>query len=182
MLMALGELVGRQPRQGKQIAVVTIAVDLFGGRAGCMEVVSSRGAPRQLQHAALGLANSINGGGQAIVEEFDQGEAVAMELPAGNFSLHHTLCRHRSAPNRASDRRIGLGISYIPAGVRTIGSYRLSALLVRGCDSGGHFDLLPPPERELGAVEIERHERAYRRYRENYAEQTEWHERRFAAA
>src|SRR6185312_12767698 len=29
--------------------------------AGCMEAVSSRGAPRQLRHAALGLADSING-------------------------------------------------------------------------------------------------------------------------
>ena len=34
--------------------------------------------------------------------------------------------------------------------------------------------LLPFPARE-------RHERNYRRYRENYAEQTEWHERQFAA-
>lgn len=150
--------------------------------AGCMEVVSSRGAPRQLRHAALGLAHSINGGGQAIVENFDQQSGVAMQLPAGNFSLHHTLCRHRSAPNRAAHRRIGLGISYIPAHVRTIGSYRLSALLARGRDTGGHFDLLPAPETELGAMEVERHERVYRRYRENYAEQTEWHERRFAAA
>jgi non-haem Fe2+, alpha-ketoglutarate-dependent halogenase len=150
--------------------------------AGCMEVVSSHGMPQQLRHAALGLANSINGGGQAIVEGFDQGDAVAMQLPAGHFSLHHTLCRHRSAPNRASHRRIGLGISYIPAHVRTVGSHRLSALLVRGRDTGGHFDLLPAPERELGAAELKRHERVYRRYRENYAEQTEWHERRFAAA
>ena len=37
-------------------------------------------------------------------------------------------------------------------------------------------------EGELGIAELERHERVYRRYRENYAEQTEWHERRFAAA
>jgi non-haem Fe2+, alpha-ketoglutarate-dependent halogenase len=150
--------------------------------AGCMEVVPSRGMPRQLRHAALGLANSINGGGQAIVERFARDGAVAMELPAGYFSLHHTLCRHRSAPNRASHRRIGLGISYIPAYVRTIGSYRLSALLVRGHDSAGHFDLLPPPQIELGTAELERHERVYRRYRENYAEQTEWHERQFAVA
>ena len=150
--------------------------------AGCMEVVSSRGAPRQLRHAALGLANSINGGGQAIVEDFDQDGVVAMELPAGSFSLHHTLCRHRSAPNRAPHRRVGLGISYIPAHVCTTGSYRLSTLLVRGRDVGGHFDLLPSPGCELGAAELERHERVYRRYRENYAEQTEWHERRFAVA
>jgi len=150
--------------------------------AGCMEVVSSRGAPRQLRHAALGLANSINGGGQAIVEDFDQDGVVAMELPAGSFSLHHTLCRHRSAPNRAPHRRVGLGISYIPAHVCTTGSYRLSTLLVRGRDVGGHFDLLPSPGCELGPAELERHERVYRRYRENYAEQTEWHERRFAVA
>jgi non-haem Fe2+, alpha-ketoglutarate-dependent halogenase len=149
---------------------------------GCMEVVSSRGAPRQLRHSALGLADSINGGGQAIVEPFDKERVVAMELLAGSFSLHHTLCRHRSAPNRASHRRIGLGISYIPASVQTVGSYRLSALRVRGRDTGGHFDLLAPPQSELGAAELERHERFYRRYRENYAEQTEWHDRRFAAA
>ena len=49
-------------------------------------------------------------------------------------------------------------------------------------DSGGHFDLLPSPEGELRRAELERHERVYRRYRENYAEQTEWHERRFPAA
>src|SRR5215469_13923033 len=120
--------------------------------AGCMEVVSSRGAPRQLRHAALGLADSINGGGQALIEHFEQDGVVAMELPAGSFSLHHTLCRHRSAPNRAPYRRVGLGISYIPAHVRTIGSYRLSTLLVRGRDIGSHFDLLPSAGCELGAA------------------------------
>jgi hypothetical protein len=108
--------------------------------------------------------------------------AVAMELPAGSFSLHHTLCRHRSAPNRASHRRIGLGISYIPAHVQTIGSYRLSAALVRGRDTGGYFDLLPPPKGEFGEADLERHERVYRRYRDNYAEQTAWHDRQVAAA
>jgi Phytanoyl-CoA dioxygenase (PhyH) len=150
--------------------------------AGCMEVVSSRGAPRQLRHAALGLAHSINGGGQAIVEAFDQDGAVAMALPAGSFSLHHTLARHRSAPNRASHRRIGLGISYIPAHVRTAGSHRLSALLVRGHDRFGHFDPLPSPRSEFDPAALERHEQVYQRYRQNYAEQMEWHDRRFAAA
>ncbi len=150
--------------------------------AGCMEAVSSRGMPRQLAHAALGLAHSINGGGQAIVEPFDQSGAAAMALSAGSFSLHHTLARHRSAPNRAAHRRIGLGISYVPAKVRTLGSFRLPALLVRGHDCFGHFDLLPPPQGELDPAAIERHERVYRRYRQNYAEQTEWHAQRFAAA
>jgi non-haem Fe2+, alpha-ketoglutarate-dependent halogenase len=150
--------------------------------AGCMEVVSSRGMPRQLRHAALGLEHSINGGGQAIVESFDQAGVVAMALRAGEFSLHHTLARHRSAPNRSGHRRIGLGISYIPAHVWTIGSHRLPALLVRGHDRFGHFDLLPATQNELDPVAIERHEQVYRRYRLNYAEQMELHDRRFAAA
>jgi hypothetical protein len=48
-----------------------VALSNATAEAGCMEVVSSRGAPRQLRHAALGLANSINGGGQAIIEPFE---------------------------------------------------------------------------------------------------------------
>src|ERR1700722_16039346 len=38
--------------------------------AGCMEVIPARGAAKQLRHAAHGLKDSINGGGQQIVDEF----------------------------------------------------------------------------------------------------------------
>jgi hypothetical protein len=150
--------------------------------AGCMEVVPSRGRPTQLHHAALGLKDSINGGGQAIVDEFDYDGAVMMAVPAGSFSLHHTLCRHRSAPNRAAHRRIGIGISYIPAHCRLTGSVRMCARLVRGRDTGGHFDLIPPPEGEFHPAALARHEEVYRRYRDNYGEQIAAHERAFAAA
>src|ERR1700689_4348636 len=81
--------------------------------AGCMEQLSSRGAPRQLHHAALCLANSINRTDQTIMEPLDQTNPVAMALPAGSFSLHHELAVHRSAPNNASHRRVGIGLEYI---------------------------------------------------------------------
>lgn len=149
--------------------------------AGCMEVVSSRGAPRQLHHAALGLKDSINGGGQAIVEPFEESDAVMMAVPAGSFSLHHTLCRHRSAPNRADHRRVGIGISYIPAHCRLESSVRMCIPLVRGRNTGGHFDVLPRPESEFDPAALARHEDAYRRYRANYAEMIEAHDRAFAA-
>jgi hypothetical protein len=148
--------------------------------AGCMEVTPARGAPRQLRHAALGLKDSINGGGQAIVEEFDQEGTVMMAVPAGSFSLHHTLCRHRSAPNRAAHRRVGIGISYIPAHCRITSSVRMLVPLVRGANSGGHFDILRPPEAEFHPAALARHEDAYRRYRDNYAAQIEMHDREFA--
>ena len=106
---------------------------------------------------------------------------MMVELPAGSFSLHHTLCRHRSAPNRASHRRVGIGISYIPARCRLTGSVRMCARLVRGRDTGGHFDLLPPPEGEFHPDALARHERAYKLYRDNYFEQIAAHDRQFAA-
>ena len=157
-----------------------VALSDAGAEAGCMEVVSSEGAPRQMHHAALGLLHSINGGGQSIVEPIDASRAVVMEVPAGSFSLHHTLCRHRSAPNRTDHRRVGIGISYIPAHSRLVGSVRMCARLVRGSDTGGNFDLLPSPEGEFHPAAIERHERAYSLYRDNYAEQIAAHEREFA--
>ena len=149
--------------------------------AGCMEVVSSRGAARQLHHAALGLKDSINGGGQAVVEEFDQRDTAMMAVPAGSFSLHHTLCTHRSAPNRSNHRRVGIGISYIPAHCRITSSVRMLTPLVRGENTGGNFDILPPPtEGEFHPAAIARHEDAYRRYRDNYAAQIELHDLAFA--
>ncbi len=158
-----------------------VALSDASAAAGCMEVVSAQGMPRQLQHAALGLAHSINGGGQAIVERFDDSGTTMMALDAGSFSLHHTLCRHRSAPNRADHRRVGIGISYIPAHCRLTGPVRMYARLVRGGDTGGNFDLIPAPEGELHPAALERHERVYGRYRDNYAEQIAAHDREFAA-
>ena len=159
-----------------------VALSEASAAAGCMEVVSSRGEPRQLSHAALGLKDSINGGGQAIVEPFDEIGGTMMTLHAGEFSLHHTLCRHRSAPNRAGHRRVGIGISYIPAHCRLTGTVRMYAPLVRGEDRFGYFDLVPPPEGELDTAALERHERVYRAYRDNYYEQITAHEREYAPA
>lgn len=157
-----------------------VALSDASREAGCMEVLSSQGAPRQLHHSAARLKDSINGAGQLIVEPFDESKAVAMTLRAGELSLHHTLCAHRSAPNRAAHRRVGLGISYIPAHVRPVGSYRMPALLVRGANTGGHFDLLPSPAAEFSEEALAVHERTYKRYRENYYEQERLHAEAFA--
>ena len=145
--------------------------------AGCMEVLSAHGKPRQMFHAPLRLENSINRAGQTIVEPLEENDATAMHLKAGSFSLHHTLCVHRSAPNRASHRRVGLGINYIPAHVRPTAPFRMSAMLARGTDRWGHFDLHDPPTVEFDTA---RHDVVYNRYAENYREQVKRHEAAFA--
>jgi non-heme Fe2+,alpha-ketoglutarate-dependent halogenase len=112
-----------------------VALSEASAEAGCMEMLSSRGNPRQMRHAALELANSINGGGQAIVDGIDEEGGTMMALPAGSFSLHHMLCSHCSAANRAGHRRAGIGISYIPAHCRLTGNARMCARLARGTGS-----------------------------------------------
>ena len=148
--------------------------------AGCMEKLSSRGAPRQLHHAALGLAHSINRAGQTIMEPFDDSNPVAMALPAGSFSLHHELAVHRSAPNRAAHRRVGIGLNYIPTHVRVNSPVRLKAMLVRGEDSYGHFDLIDPPAAERDAAALAVHQEVSDRYRANYNVQVKRHAEQFA--
>ena len=151
--------------------------------AGCMEMLSSRGAPRQMRHAALGLANSINRAGQTITSEpLDEQNPVAMALPAGSFSLHHEFAVHRSAPNNASHRRVGIGLNYIPTHAGVNGPVRLRAMLVRGVDTHGHFDPVEPPSVERDAAALAVHQQVSDRYRENYREQVKRHERMFPMA
>jgi non-haem Fe2+, alpha-ketoglutarate-dependent halogenase len=150
--------------------------------AGCMEQLSFRGVPRQYHHAALGLAHSINRAGQTITEPFDDSNPVAMALPAGFFSLHHELAVHRSAPNRAAHRRVGIGLNYIPTRVRVNSPIRLNAMLVRGEDSYGHFDLIDPPAAERNDAALAVHQEVSDRYRANYTVQVQRHAEQFAAA
>ncbi len=104
--------------------------------------------------------------------DVDEPEVAAAPLRAGEFSFHHTLCLHRSQPNRTSERRIGLAISYVPAQCRHIGSTGTApAMLVRGTDPYGHFDLEPAPSGDLSDAARETHADYYARYRANYNEQ-----------
>ena len=76
---------------------------------------------------------------QGISNRFDGETGLSMPLAAGELSLHHTALVHCSPGNDNDDRRMGLGISFIPAHVRPVGPVNPSALLVRGEDRHGHF-------------------------------------------
>ena len=167
-----GTYFGLEP---KEQVCAWVALTDASEQAGCMEQLSSRGAPRQYNHAALGLANSINRAGQTIMEAFDQSNPVATALRAGEFSLHHELAVHRSAPNHASHRRVGIGLNYIPTHVRVDSPVRCKAMLVRGEDRYGHFDLIDPPSAERDAAALAVHQQVSDRYRENYNIQVKRH-------
>jgi non-haem Fe2+, alpha-ketoglutarate-dependent halogenase len=150
--------------------------------AGCMEMLSAKGAPRMLHHEAKGIKNSINRAGQTIVEPFDKRKPTAMALKAGEFSLHHELAVHRSAPNHAIHRRVGIGLNYLPPHVRVNSPVRLKAMLVRGEDRYGNFELIDPPTAERDASALATHQEVSERYRENYKAQVLRHAECFEAA
>ena len=78
---------------------------------------------------------------------------------------------HRSQPNRARDRRIGLAISYIPTHVRHSARGKPPAMLVRGVDRYGHFELEPAPAADMDAAARAAYDRSYEGYRAAYSEQ-----------
>ncbi len=164
----------------KESLCAWVALTDASREAGCMEQLSFKGQPRLYHHSPLGLPNSINRAGQTIVEPFDDTNPTAMALPAGSFSLHHELAIHRSAPNNAAHRRVGIGLNFVAPHVRVDGPVRCRAILVRGEDRYGHFDLIEPSGGERDAEALRRHQIVSDRYRENYKIQVTKHEQRFA--
>jgi non-heme Fe2+,alpha-ketoglutarate-dependent halogenase len=142
-----------------------VALTNATSEAGCVKVIPGSHQGGQLHHAVRqGRARNMLPRGQSVSSDYDASTAVEMPLQPGEFSLHHTLAVHGSEPNRSDDRRIGVGISYIPTRVRFTGSTRLSATLVRGVDRYHHFDPEPSPRADFDAAAREAHARISRTY------------------
>jgi hypothetical protein len=70
------------------------------------------------------------------------------------MSLHDGRLIHGSRPNRSNDRRIGFAIRYIPTHVRQVAGAKDSAMLVRGVDAFGNFELEPRPKGDFEPSQI----------------------------
>lgn len=100
--------------------------------------------------------NNLLSRGQQLDTAIDESRAVDIVLSAGEFSLHHVLLAHGSHPNISDNRRIGLAVRYIPTSARQT-KIRDAAVLVRGEDRYGHFDLMSGPERDLDEAALAAH-------------------------
>lgn len=161
----------------KEEVTVWVALSEANEAAGCMDALSFRGKPRQLSHLSRVVKNSVNRASQVITETLNEGTPVAMPLKAGQFSMHHGLCPHRSGPNTADHRRIGLGLNFIPTSVRPVGSIKPAAMLVRGVDRHHHFETVESPKAELDAQSVATHAHATTLYRNCYLEEEARHAR-----
>ena len=133
---------------------------------GCVQILPASHREGQRPHRDQVDERALLSRGQTLSETLEEANAVDLTLEPGEVSFHHTLAKHRSAPNHSTKRRIGIGVSYIPAHVRHIGPTRLSATLVRGTNTGNHFDLERAPDGTDGtaaaAVHLDSLERFWR--------------------
>jgi non-heme Fe2+,alpha-ketoglutarate-dependent halogenase len=152
----------------KEQVTAWVALSDASEHAGCVRVIPGSHRKGAISHSIReGAGNHMLPRRQAIDLEIDESQAVTMPLKPGQFSLHHTLAIHGSLPNLSDDRRIGVGISYIPARVRFVGQHRLTGMLVRGENRYGHFDPERPPVQDAGADEISYHAAVLKNYFES---------------
>ena len=140
-----------------------VALSVSDERSGCVQVVPGSHREGQLTHGIERTPDNMFRTGQRIDVPRDA-TVESLVLQPGEFSLHHTFLHHASMPNRSDDRRIGLGISYIPTQCRCSARQRLSAMLVRGEDRYGHFDFEPRPRHDMDPQGLAAHADAMARW------------------
>lgn len=123
---------------------------------GAMQVIPGSHLLDQLPHYDAPSKNNLLTRGQEVAVQVDPGQAVSLELKAGEASLHHVRIIHGSPPNDSATRRIGFAIRYIPTSVRQMGGED-SATLVRGRDVFASFNHEPRPARDFDPQFVELH-------------------------
>ena len=139
-----------------EVLTAWVALSPSNLQSGCMKVMPGTHLESHIPHVDTFAENNMLTRGQEIAVEVDESKAVHVMLQPGEMSLHDIKLVHGSAPNRSQDRRIGLAIRYLPANVRQTKG-RDSAMLCRGVDRYGNFDLEPRPQRDLGEEELRAH-------------------------
>lgn len=116
---------------------------------GCMRVVPGTHIEPMLPQRETDDPNNALSRGQEIAVEVDEARAVDLQLQPGELSLHHVGIVHGSQANNSDHPRIGIAVRYLSPDVRQDGSERQFAILARGVDRYGHFELLDPPQQDF---------------------------------
>ncbi len=133
--------------------------------AGCMRMIPGSHTLGLIPHTTGSSDGNIIRLALGIQGRYKDDDGVPVPLQAGQASLHHTHTVHASGLNRNWDRRIGLGISYIPTHVKPTTEPHSAALLVRGVDEYHHFHVEERLDRTSDWLQRQRaHKAAYGLY------------------
>jgi non-heme Fe2+,alpha-ketoglutarate-dependent halogenase len=130
------------------VATAWVALTDSNAGNGAMQVLPQSHRDALMPHTETYGANNMLSRGQEIAVEVDLAKAVMLTLKAGEMSLHHVKLAHGSEANRSPHARIGYAIRYVAPHVRPVTSESRAAMLVRGQDRFGHFEMERLPETE----------------------------------
>ncbi|MDA0834702.1 MAG: phytanoyl-CoA dioxygenase family protein [Planctomycetota bacterium] len=111
---------------------------------GCMRVVAGSHQNEYLPHSDTYAQDNLLSRGQEVAVHVAETDSTDVELKGGEMSLHHVRIVHGSNPNTSDHKRVGFAIRYVTPNVRQQG-HRPLAVLARGEDTFGHYDLVGPP-------------------------------------
>ena len=125
-----------------------LALSPSNSENGCMSVIPGSHGQQIHEHQDTFDEDNILTRGQQI-EGVDESQAVDIVLRPGQASCHHARLIHGSRPNRSNRRRIGVALQcyFNPQARQTLGHGQ--AILARGEDRFGNFELLPRPQGEM---------------------------------
>lgn len=110
---------------------------------GCMRVIPGSHRER-LDHEARPSEDNMLAAGLTVADAVDETTAVDFVLEPGQMSLHHADLVHGSRGNRSDVKRIGFAIRYVSPSVQQERPHH-PAVLARGTDSYGNYELLEDP-------------------------------------
>ena len=136
------------PLTPSKVVSAWLAIDDSDVGNGAMQVIpgSHLNAQVAFRDSAADERNVLN---QTVEHPEAFGEPpVALELRAGQISLHSDWVLHGSEPNQSNRRRCGLAMRYLSKDVRAYNGWNENSIVCRGVEPSGHWADHPRPEGE----------------------------------
>ncbi len=130
--------------EGGSVTTAWVALTDSTRENGCMRIVPGSQKSAILPHKDTYAPDNLLTRGQVVEAECDEADIVDIELRQGQMSLHHVRAIHGSRSNSSAKPRIGFAARYVTPDVKPLNSGQ-SAVLVRGRDRFGHWDLQGEP-------------------------------------
>ena len=135
--------------------------------SGCLRLLPGSHKAPAMAHVDTYHQHNMLTRGQTI-EGVDEMQAVNLELDPGEVAFFDYRLAHASDANTSDDRRIGIGIRYIPPSARQVMNDWDSASLLRGEDRCGHFELEPEPACDFDPPAVALHQKSDQAQRKVY--------------
>ena len=137
------------PITPSKVVSAWLAIDDSDLGNGAMQVIpgSHLKAQVEFRDSTADERNVLN---QTVEDPEQHGDPpVALELKAGQISLHSDWVLHGSDPNESNRRRCGLAMRYLSRDVRAYNGWNENSIICRGEEPTGHWANHPRPSGEL---------------------------------